>query len=88
MNACRKNRYELLEKSVMNLLRQGYSAYQTMNQLHDIMLEDPTVTDLCKAYIFDKLAVCEHRLLSGADEFLQLMDLGCCIMQSFQKETI
>uniref|UniRef100_A0A915J5N1 Replication factor C C-terminal domain-containing protein n=1 Tax=Romanomermis culicivorax TaxID=13658 RepID=A0A915J5N1_ROMCU len=88
LTACRKCRPDLLERSVNALSRLGYSAYQLMNQLHDHFMSldgDLTLNDDFCAKTFDKLALCEHRLLSGADEYLQLMDLGCGIMMAHKK---
>ena len=31
-----------------------------------------------------KNQVCDHRLSEGADEYLQLLDLSCAIMNSYQ----
>lgn len=88
LTACKKNRVELLEKCLASLQRQGFSAYQLMNQLHDYFVDpsgDVTLNDKFRSKVLDKLALCEYRLLGGADEFIQLMDLGCSIMMAHRQ---
>lgn len=55
-----------------------------MSQLFDIVVNDDELNDEHKAAICDKLGLCEYRLLDGADEFLQLMDLGCTILAQYK----
>ncbi|KRY69647.1 Replication factor C subunit 4, partial [Trichinella pseudospiralis] len=73
---CRKGSHENMEKLVLQLQREAYSAYQFIIQLHDKLIDDLMVSDLARAKLLSKLAVCENRILAGADETLQLMDLG------------
>ncbi|KRY27739.1 Replication factor C subunit 4, partial [Trichinella spiralis] len=73
---CRKGSHENMEKLVLQLQREAYSAYQFIIQLHDKLIDDLMVSDLARAKFLSKLAVCENRILAGADETLQLMDLG------------
>lgn len=78
---CSKNSYEEIQKNLSCLLTEGYSASQVMSQLHDKIVFHIALKDLQKATICQKLAVCEHHLMDGGDEFLQLMDLCCVVMQ-------
>ncbi|KRZ16573.1 Replication factor C subunit 4, partial [Trichinella zimbabwensis] len=73
---CRKGSHENMEKLVLQLQREAYSAYQFIIQLHDKLIDDLMISDLARAKLLSKLAVCENRILAGADETLQLMDLG------------
>jgi hypothetical protein len=42
------------------------------------VVEDPKLTSEMKAIICERIATCEKKLLDGADEELQLMDLLIC----------
>ena len=44
-------------------------------------MNDGGMTDTQKSALAEKLAVAEHRLIEGADEYLQLMDVTTHIMQ-------
>ncbi|KAK8379657.1 hypothetical protein O3P69_019558 [Scylla paramamosain] len=81
LDACSANSYEGVKERLSVLLAEGHAASQVMSQLHDVVLANPHLSDLSKAAICEKLAVCEHRLLGGGDEFLQLLDLSCTAMQ-------
>ncbi|KFD58431.1 hypothetical protein M514_00657 [Trichuris suis] len=73
---CKKGKHELLEKLVLEVERNAYSAYQLMVQLHDQLVSDEEIDSQTKSRILYKLAMCERRILEGSDEALQLMDFG------------
>lgn len=85
-----------LMDAVKQIIDQGYSAYQTINQLADRVLCHRISKMKDKTKIFDRLGVsapsieniiplkeCERRLIDGADEFLQLLDLMAIIHNCF-----
>lgn len=80
------NSYEKLEKFVQELfMAEGFAASQIFNQLHDKVVSSSTVTDNVKSTICECLAVGDHRLVEGADEYLQLMVVCTVLMQNLQK---
>ncbi|UYV65259.1 hypothetical protein LAZ67_3003730 [Cordylochernes scorpioides] len=79
-DTCQSNSYKALERFIRDLIAEGYSASQLISQLHDHLI-DSSLSDQQKAAVCEKLAICEHRLLDGADEFLQMLDLGCNLMR-------
>ncbi|XP_040574116.1 replication factor C subunit 4 [Lepeophtheirus salmonis] len=85
--ACVSNSYEKIESFVDDLIAEGYSAYQLFIQIHEWVMssEDHDFKDLGKAKIAEALAVNEHRLLEGSNEYLQIMDLCCVIMKEMNK---
>jgi len=86
ISACRRGRYEQLEKTMNKIMSQGYAAYDVLLQVHDrVVMEDEDTNDIAKSKVCEKLAICEKRLLDGADEYLQLLDLGCTMISAFQK---
>ncbi|XP_037094311.1 replication factor C subunit 4-like [Pollicipes pollicipes] len=80
LTACRSGSYEKLELSVRDLILEGYAAAQLLVQLMDKLIRLEDVPDLGKAIILERLALCDSRLQDGADEYLQIMDLGCVVM--------
>uniref|UniRef100_A0A5S6QKE7 AAA domain-containing protein n=1 Tax=Trichuris muris TaxID=70415 RepID=A0A5S6QKE7_TRIMR len=72
----KKGKHELLEKLVLDVERNAYSAYQLMIQLHDQLVSNEEIDCQAKSRVLYKLATCERRILEGADEALQLMDFG------------
>ena len=53
-----------------------------MNQLHTKLVTNPALTDRQKSRIVEKLAVAEHCLIEGADEYLQIMAVATNIMKT------
>lgn len=80
LEVCTSNSYEKLQSAVEDLVLEGFAASQLFNQMHDIIVTSDAYSDKQKSVICEKLAVCEHRLLDGADEYLQIMDLCNTIM--------
>lgn len=78
--SCASNSYEKLSTTVEDLVLEGFAASQLFNQLHDAIVLSSKYDDKQKSAIAEKLAICDHRLLEGADEFLQIMDLCVTIM--------
>ena len=81
-------------------MAEGYSASQTLSQLHDRLVTMETLSDKQKSVIAEKMGVSgilynstglqclfgqivDRRLMDGADEYLQLMDLTSVIMEQF-----
>jgi len=83
MKVARSGDLKQLVKSVKQINRQGYSAYQVINQLTDLIVSDRELKPDQKTKIFNKIGECEKRLLDGADEFLQLLDLTTLIQKMF-----
>lgn len=82
IETCKTNSYEKLESYVTDMLLEGHSAYQLISQLHDEIISKPDYSDKKRSIICEKIAVCDHRLLEGADEYLQIMDLCSAIMHT------
>lgn len=80
---CKSDSYEKLETFVTDMVAEGFSAGQLMSQLHDKIVFTEELNDKQKSVICNRLAVCDHCLMDGADEFLQIMDLTTVIMHQF-----
>jgi replication factor C subunit 2/4 len=62
---------------------EGFSVTQLLVQLHDrFVTNKDDLNDDQKATICEQVAINEARLLDGANEYLQLMDLAVVIMKA------
>jgi len=67
--------FSKMQDLVEQLCQEGFSAAQLFSQLLDRIVVDDDLTDVQKSKICEKLAICDHRLMEGANEFLQILDL-------------
>lgn len=80
LDVCRGNSFENMESYVNDITCEGFSGAQLINQLHDRIVISDDYSDLQKSVMCEKLAVCSSRLLEGANEYLQLVDMCSTIM--------
>merc|ERR1712025_707093 len=80
IEACKSDSYEKLEANVKGMIADGHSAAQLITQIHDVLIEMDELKDKQKAAVMQRLAVIDKRLIDGADEYLQIMDLATVIM--------
>ena len=81
LEVCQLNSYERLQQFVDDLVCEGFSGHQLINQLHDEVVTSNSLNDQNKAEICAKLATAESCLLDGADEYLQVMSVATYIMK-------
>jgi len=83
LDVCQQNSFDRLQTQVDEFMCEGFSISQLINQLHErLIMEDGGLTDNQKSALAERFAVAEHRLIDGADEYLQLMDVTTHIMQT------
>jgi replication factor C subunit 2/4 len=75
LTAGRSGSYEAVLAGVEAVTAKGWPAIQLVAQLTDLLLADELLPERAKARILHRLGLVESRLLNGADEFLQLLDL-------------
>lgn len=82
--AIRSNSYEKVETVVDELMSEGFSALQLCGQIHDWVTVggDHDLSDHQKSMICSALAISEHCLLEGANEYLQIMDVCSTMMKA------
>ncbi|KAA1077311.1 hypothetical protein PGT21_002754 [Puccinia graminis f. sp. tritici] len=68
-----KTPFEKIQDVVTSVLREGYSAVQIINQLHDLILLDTLIPSKPKALISVALGEADKYLNDGADEGLQIL---------------
>ncbi|MBA0722500.1 hypothetical protein Golax_003174 [Gossypium laxum] len=92
--ACKSGNFDLANKEANNVIAEGYPVSQMLSQLFDVVVEADDVPDEQKARICKNLAEADKRLVDGADEYLQLLDVAsntmralCNMPQEFSFET-
>ncbi|KAH7924569.1 P-loop containing nucleoside triphosphate hydrolase protein, partial [Leucogyrophana mollusca] len=75
MNA-RKRGFEIVQRKVKAIMREGYSASQILSQLHDIVISHPTLHARQKAKCALAFAEADKALCDGADEELWILEVG------------
>ncbi|CAK5277472.1 unnamed protein product [Mycena citricolor] len=68
--------FDAIQKKVKELMRQGYSAAQTLNQLHDLIVPHPTMRPRQKSKCALAIAEADKALCDGADEELWILEVA------------
>lgn len=84
LSACQSLDGDKLLERINGIRREGHGARQLLNQLYDRLISNCDLSDYHKAVAFEKIAVAEARLMDGADEYLQLLDVSFCIQNQFR----
>jgi len=77
--------FDKVNDFVKDLSAEGYSITKIISQVHDTVVGCDKMTDHQKSAICEKLAVSEARLLDGASEYLQMLDIISFIMNQLSK---
>lgn len=72
----RRKGFDEIRRKVKGIVREGYSAGQLLSQLHDLIIEHPTLTARQKAQCALALAEADKALCDGADEELQILEVA------------
>ncbi|KAF7791280.1 hypothetical protein EIP86_002294 [Pleurotus ostreatoroseus] len=72
----RKAGFDIIRKKVKEIVREGYSASQLLSQLHDLIVEHPTLTARQKAGSALAIAEADKALCDGADEELWILEVA------------
>ncbi|KAL7750445.1 Subunit of heteropentameric Replication factor C (RF-C) [Sorochytrium milnesiophthora] len=67
--------FNAMAATVRSIVQQGYSATQVLTQLYDAVIVSPMLTSMQKAQAAEVMARMDKRLVDGADEHLQLLDM-------------
>ncbi|GBE82409.1 replication factor C [Sparassis latifolia] len=74
--------FDEVRKNVKGLIREGYSASQILSQLHDLVIEHPTLTAQQKARCALAFAEADKALCDGADEELWILEVGLRVFKA------
>lgn len=88
IDICQSKSYEKLSTFTANLISDGYSGTQFISQLHEWVIEtdELLLSDNQKSIISEQIAVVDKRLLDGADEYLQILDIGSLILKTLSNQ--
>lgn len=79
---------KFLQHELEALLATGYAGLVILHQLFQDVIDHGTMTDVQKGVIGLRIAQTDKKLLDGASEYLQLMDIGCLIMRTMGNFTL
>ena len=71
--------FDAIRSKVKEIVREGYSASQLLSQLHDLIVEHPTLPALQKAKSAMAIAEADKALCDGADEELWILEVALCV---------
>jgi replication factor C subunit 2/4 len=73
LSACRNKTFAELQKSVIDLIADGYPAQELLLRLQEAVLADASIPEAVRGRILLKLAEADKELIDGSDETLQLL---------------
>ncbi|XP_078434252.1 ATPase family associated with various cellular activities (AAA) isoform X3 [Wolffia australiana] len=89
--ACKSGEFDVANKEVTSIVAEGYPVSHILSQLFDVVVTAEDISDEQKAKICIRLAEVDKRLVDGADEYLQLLDVAsntmralCNLQQEFE----
>jgi replication factor C subunit 2/4 len=88
LHKCRVESFEQVQKFVKDLIAEGHSAFQFLDQLNDAVVTSPEFSDLQVARIAEKLAKVDKSLSLGCMESLQLMDIAATIIGAMRDPSL
>lgn len=84
---CTKGSFDKLYSYFDDLIAEGYSGNQFLLQLHDHLLSDKIqLDDNQLAVVCRGIATADHRILDGADEFIQILNVGSILLNELNKK--
>lgn len=84
LNVCKKGDYTQLEQYVQNIQYEAYSIAQFFEQFNEHVIKNDALNNKQKSTICDKLGECCFRMQEGGSEYLQIMNLGCTVIQTLK----
>lgn len=82
LDVCKKGDYTKLEAFVQDIQYEAYSIAQFFDQFNDYVITCQDLSDSQKATICNSLGECCFRMQDGGSEYLQIMNLGCTVIQA------
>ena len=73
-----------MQTAVEDLVCSGYPGVEILKALSDLVVTSPLLNDEDKARVCVKIGRADKTLVEGADETLQIMDVGGNIVKAFE----
>ena len=83
--AVHSGKVENVRDEVENIVAEGFAATAILHKLMDDALASDRLTDRQKAHALLKIGEADKCLCDGADEELQLLNVGCQILASLSQ---
>ncbi|KAJ9099909.1 hypothetical protein QFC21_003914 [Naganishia friedmannii] len=80
-----KDGFKMVSETVTMINRQGYSAGQVLQQLHDALIPLDGIPSLPKSLASMAMAEADYALCAGADEELQLLEVALRVQAALQR---
>lgn len=77
------NSFDKMKTDVENILMAGYPVLTIFQQLSSDILQHKTLSDTKKAKMSLRLAEADKKLVDGASEHFQLLDVASYVMQVY-----
>jgi replication factor C subunit 2/4 len=77
------NTFEVMETAVHDIVAEGYSAQHILAALSKYVISLESLDDLAKAEVSIRIAEADKKLIDGADEVLQLMNVCSMAVRCF-----
>lgn len=74
VTACKSSTFRHIQSAAQEMIYSAYPVDQILAQLLTVFMADDTIDDVAKAKVAVRLAENDHKLIQGADEYLQLLD--------------
>jgi replication factor C subunit 2/4 len=81
---CKTGNFRKLEDYVEQLSYDAYSAGQLFDQMTDFIIAHDGLTNKQKSMMCDKLSECCYRLQTGGSEYIQILAMGCAMIEAFK----
>ena len=79
----RSNSFSRLEQTVRDVLLDGHSAQQLLEQVFGRLIGDAKLSDDQKSRVLIKITEADRNLTDGCDEYLQLLAVASLMMKTF-----
>jgi replication factor C subunit 2/4 len=79
----KSNSFSKMESVVRDLLLDGFSAQQLLEQIFNRLISDPDISDVQKSVVLLRITDADRRLTDGCDEYMQLLSVASAMMKTF-----
>ena len=88
IQALHSNEFESMRQAVDDVCAEGYSGQVLLKCLLDRFVNSDDLDEMGRAKVAIRIAEAEHRMIEGADEYLQLMTVTGLAMQCIQSAKV
>jgi replication factor C subunit 2/4 len=86
--ACHEKKFNRIQSEIDNIVAEGFAATAILQRFLEDTLKDERMDDAQKSIVLIKIAEADKCLCDGADEELQLLNVGAHILAALQKSEL